>query len=166
MRYLLPVLAAALVAVLVQAQEVDTVSTSAYDVAPWPLEGFCPSPEYPDLATRASVQGRVDAALHLRADGSVSSWRIVKEDPRQIGFREQVENVLSNWAFSPALKEDRAVESDVTLEFSFLWGGKGRSANQRLAQAKAHNEGRLRDPRVTYQPLPIVYVPPPVIMSR
>ena len=75
-------------------------------------------PRYQPGAVSERVEGKVQVAGVIRADGRVALVRILKSvDPR---LDQSAEEALLKWEFEPALRNGRPVEVDVVAEIPFV----------------------------------------------
>jgi len=68
-------------------------------------------PEYPQLAKRMNVSGKVKVEATIAADGHVTSTRVVGGSPLLVGAAT---DALKKWRFEPGAKETTEV-----VEFDF-----------------------------------------------
>ena len=92
-----------------------------FEVAPQPLRDFSPQPEFPELAKTAGVAGKVIIQVYVDKRGEVKKWNIVKEDPKGLGFGEEVEKVIKKWKFTPAIQQGNPVGVWVAVPFTFRY---------------------------------------------
>ena len=90
-----------------------------FEVPPQPLPDFSPQPEFPELAKTASVPGKVIVQVYVDKRGEVKKWKIVKEEPANLGFGEEVERVIKKWKFTPAIQQGNPVGVWVAVPFTF-----------------------------------------------
>lgn len=144
--------------------ETDSIQ---YDVAPWPVEGKCPLPKYPELAGKAGVSGKVVVWLNIDTLGRVVESRVSEAKPPKIGFEQEVKKTCLNWTFSPAKSKDRMVNSWIDLSFEF------RSTSSRTHEsysldslAAAEQTSRFIDSTEALHDLnhSFEYVPPPILI--
>jgi len=77
-------------------------------------------PVYSEELSKAGVQGQVELALIVEADGSVSSPEVLKSpDPR---LNPIALDTLKAWRFQPALEAGAPVASDIVLPIVFKLG--------------------------------------------
>ena len=96
-----------------------TIHGPAYEVPPQPKPDHCPQPEFPDLAKRNGIQGKVMVRAYVDEKGVVRKWLFSKIDPVGWGFARAVENVITDWRFSPALKDGKPIGVWVAVPFNF-----------------------------------------------
>jgi len=92
-----------------------------FEVPPQPLDDFSPQPEFPELAKTAGVTGKVIVQVYVDKRGEVKKWKVVKEDPRDLGFGEEVEKVIKKWKFTPAIQQGNPVGVWVAVPFTFKY---------------------------------------------
>jgi TonB family protein len=78
-----------------------------------------PSPEYPNLAKVAGMQGRVWIRMYVDKTGKVRDWHVQKVDPPNMGFEESVVKVIPEWKFTPAIQQGSPVGVWVSVPFNF-----------------------------------------------
>jgi periplasmic protein TonB len=115
------------------------VSDGAGDLAIWeepipPIEEFIPvevypqalstnpQPAYPDIAKRAGVDGTVFAQVYVDRHGDVRKFQVVRVNPRQLGFDDEVLLVIPKWKFTPAIQQGQPIGVWVTIPFKFKLG--------------------------------------------
>jgi TonB family protein len=99
----------------------DLGSFTPYEVAPKPLEGFSPQPEFPEMAKMAAVPGKVVVQVYVDKKGEVKKWKVVKEEPKDLGFREEVEKIIPRWKFTPAIQQSNPVGVWIAIPFNFKY---------------------------------------------
>ncbi len=92
-----------------------------FEVAPQPLPDFSPKPETPEMAKMAGVQGKVIVQVFVDKKGEVKKWKIVKEEPKDLGFGEEVEKVITKWKFTPAIQQGNPVGVWIAIPFNFKY---------------------------------------------
>jgi TonB family protein len=92
-----------------------------FEVPPQPLPDFSPQPEFPELAKTAGVTGKVIVQVYVDKRGEVKKWKVVKEDPKDLGFGEEVEKVIKKWKFTPAIQQGNPVGVWVAVPFTFKY---------------------------------------------
>jgi TonB family protein len=75
-----------------------------------------PLPEYPALARRAGVQGRVILQVRMKTDGTVSVERVVEGEP---SLADAAVNSVKNWRGTPEKMGNEKVEVVSTVTFNF-----------------------------------------------
>lgn len=88
------------------------------EVEPAPLTTN-PQPEYPVMARISGVRGTVVMWVYVDKRGDVREWRLVKVDPVDLGFEQEVEKVIPKWKFAPALQQNQPVGVWVSIPFKF-----------------------------------------------
>jgi periplasmic protein TonB len=91
-----------------------------FEVPPQQLAN-CPQPAFPDLAKTAGVAGKVQVQIYVDKTGTVKKWKIVKVDPKGLGFEEEVEKVLPKWKFTPAIQQGSPVGVWISMPFKFSY---------------------------------------------
>ncbi|MGB7844728.1 MAG: TonB family protein [Candidatus Acidiferrum sp.] len=75
-----------------------------------------PTPEYPTLARKAGIQGRVVLQIRLKADGSVSVERVLEGEPALI---DAAIAAIRKWRGKPEQVSGKSVEVVSTMSFNF-----------------------------------------------
>lgn len=99
----------------------DIGSFTPYEVAPKPLPDFSPQPEFPDMAKMAAVPGKVVVQVYVDKKGEVKKWKVVKEEPKDLGFKEEVEKIIPKWKFTPAIQQNNPVGVWIAIPFNFKY---------------------------------------------
>ena len=73
-------------------------------------------PDYPEMAKRAGLEGVVFVAFTVGADGSVRDVRVVRGPEI---FRRAAVEAVSQFAFEPAVQNDRSVAVKMTMPIRF-----------------------------------------------
>jgi periplasmic protein TonB len=73
-------------------------------------------PEYPDIASKANITGKVFVTALITKEGKVE--RIGKITGPEV-FHEAVREAAMQWEFEPAIQNDRPVKVWVSLPFTF-----------------------------------------------
>ncbi len=106
-------------------QETDEIPGSdifiPFEVAPQPLPDFSPKPDMPEMAKMAGVQGKVIVQVYVDKKGEVRKWKIVKEEPKDLGFGEEVEKIIPKWKFTPAIQQGNPVGVWIAIPFNFKY---------------------------------------------
>jgi len=89
-----------------------------------------PLPEYPALARRAGIQGKVVAEVRMRTDGTVTVDKIVQGSPT---LADAVVAAVKNWRGSPPQIGGKNVEVVSTWTFNFTLHGGGAGVGQSFA---------------------------------
>lgn len=97
-------------------------ATALVDVDAEPLPGN-PMPDYPDAALEEGIEGDLIARLQISSVGEVIAVNIVShqgaQDPR---LDEAAIAALSEWRFSPAIRDGQAAASVVQVPVEFRTG--------------------------------------------
>jgi TonB family protein len=96
-------------------------SFTAFEVPPQPLPDFSPQPSYPEMAKTAGVVGKVVIQVYVDKRGDVKKWQVVKEDPKGLGFGEEVTKIIPKWKFTPAIQQGNPVGVWVSVPFKFTF---------------------------------------------
>lgn len=81
-----------------------------------PLEGCAVLPRYPVFAREGGIQGTVQVRVLVDRGGKVAAVGRVRG---QSVFHQAVKEAVEEWEFYPAMQGTLAVETWVTLPFSF-----------------------------------------------
>ena len=74
---------------------------------------------YPPLAQEAGVSGEVELQIVIDEYGQVSKAEVAKEDPSGYGFKEACLEVIYQFKFRPAMKDNIPVKMEYIYPFSF-----------------------------------------------
>ena len=77
---------------------------------------FYPSPDYPQLAMRAGIQGRVRLQVRLKADGTLTVERVLEGEPALV---DAATAAVQQWRATPEQIEGKNVEVISTVSFNF-----------------------------------------------
>ena len=80
-------------------------------------------PDYPEIARKAGVEGRVTFTLSLDEEGIVREAVVVSATPEGI-FEEAARKAVMQWTFSPAMQQDRPIAVYVGMVVEFKLHGK------------------------------------------
>jgi len=75
-----------------------------------------PAPEYPALAQKAGLQGRVRMQVRVRADGSLSVDKIIEGEP---ALADAATSAIRQWRARPGQLGDKKVDIITTVTFDF-----------------------------------------------
>jgi protein TonB len=73
-------------------------------------------PEYPDLARRAGIEGKVVCKIVVGKDGLVKSATVIKSIPM---LDDAALAAVKQWVFSPGEQRDRKVQVNMTVPIDF-----------------------------------------------
>jgi TonB family protein len=76
-----------------------------------------PDPEYSEMARRVCFQATLRLRLVVDVDGRTHNLRL--SEPAGLGLDEQAEESVSQWTFSPAIREHSPVSVMINVEVSF-----------------------------------------------
>lgn len=76
-------------------------------------------PEYPELARRARVEGRVILQVVIHKDGTVGEMEVIKAPAADLGFGDAAKNAVSQWRYKPARQNGRPVDVFMTVVINF-----------------------------------------------
>ena len=99
----------------------DLGTFTPFEVPPQPLPDFSPQPAFPELAKTAGVTGKVIVQVYVDKKGEVKKWKIVKVDPKGLGFEDEVEKIIPKWKFTPAIQQGNPVGVWVAVPFNFKY---------------------------------------------
>jgi len=105
------------------ASSVDLTFYSARDIDVQPRTLREIVPEYPPVADRQRLSGKVRLQLKLEADGRVSDVEIVHADPPDV-FNESAIRAIRDAHFAPAQRNGRPVRAQVLIEVVYDWEGR------------------------------------------
>lgn len=86
-------------------------------VEKYPMVLMNPSPQYPDLARRAGIEGTVYVKMWVGKDGTVKSAEVVKSSSEI--FDQAAVDAAKRWRFTPAIMNNSPVSVFVTVPFKF-----------------------------------------------
>jgi len=86
------------------------------------LEDSYVSPQYPELARVARVEGNVILQAVIHCDGSVGELRVLRCSQPGFGFEDNAVTAVHKWRYSPATQDGRPVDVYFTVfvEFALL----------------------------------------------
>lgn len=76
-------------------------------------------PEYPELARRARIEGKVFLQAVIRKDGTVGDIKVLREPPGDLGFADRAVAAVSQWRYRPAMQNNRPVDVYFTVMVNF-----------------------------------------------
>jgi protein TonB len=92
-----------------------------YKLSPTPAKGYEEAIEkriqYPEMARKAGIEGRVYLAVDVNSEGKVIGTHVLRGIGG--GCNEEAERVVSTAEFNPAVKNGRAVCSQDTMRVTF-----------------------------------------------
>ncbi|MBF8294532.1 MAG: TonB family protein [Bacteroidetes bacterium] len=74
-------------------------------------------PKYPDIATRAGMEGTVWTKVSIDETGKVTNVTISKSDAEI--FNQVSIDAAMQWAFKPAMKDGKPIATEVAIPFKF-----------------------------------------------
>lgn len=81
-------------------------------------------PNYPRRALAAGIQGEVQLAFTITADGRVENLRVVSAEPAGV-FEREARRAASRWRFAPRRENGRPVAREATKTLYFrIEGGR------------------------------------------
>lgn len=78
-----------------------------------------PQPKYPDKARENGLTGKVIVKMYVDTNGKVQKWEFVKVEPTGFGFATEVEKLIKQWRFKPALRNGQPEGCWVAIPFNF-----------------------------------------------
>jgi len=96
--------------------EIEVVPFYKVEVKPEPV--FIPKPEYPELAKKAGIEGRVVVKMEIEIDGSVMDAQILRSSGNQ-NLDEAALSQARKCKFKPARQRDKLVRVWVNMPFDF-----------------------------------------------
>ncbi|MEM8548582.1 MAG: energy transducer TonB, partial [Pseudomonadota bacterium] len=78
-------------------------------------------PQYPRDAAMNGIEGWVDVAILIAADGSVKNVDVVDSDPRRV-FDKAARRAVYKWKFKPRVVDGQAVERTANTRLNFSLG--------------------------------------------
>lgn len=92
-----------------------------FEVAPQPLPDFYKQPAYPKMAMQAGVKGKVIVQIYVDKTGHVKKHEILSAKPDNLGFQQEVEKVIGDWRFTPAIQNGKPVGVWIQLPINFTF---------------------------------------------
>jgi periplasmic protein TonB len=77
------------------------------------------TPEYPELARVARIEGNVILQAVIRADGTVGDLKVLRCSQTTFGFEEAAVEAVRQWRYLPALLDGRPVDVFFTVFVDF-----------------------------------------------
>jgi protein TonB len=77
-------------------------------------------PQYTQEAIDAHIEGFVQLAIVIEADGSVSDVRVIESLDPTFGLDDQAVKAAWQWSFKPATKDGQPVAIGVDLQLRFM----------------------------------------------
>lgn len=77
------------------------------------------APDYPTDAENAGITGYADILITVDENGSVTSAKIVEENPQGFGFGDAAAAAVYKWRFRPAEKENIPVRMEYVTRINF-----------------------------------------------
>lgn len=104
---------------------VDLTYYSAHDLEVQPHALRVIRPDYPDMADRQQLSGKVRLQLKLEADGRVTDVAVVSAAPPGV-FEDSAIKAFRDARFAPAQKNGHPVRALVLIEVVYDWAGQTR----------------------------------------
>ncbi len=110
------------VEIVIQEMELEDVIPASdvftpFEVPPQPIVN--PSPDFPEIARNAGVEGMVVMKIYVDTKGNVRKWEVMKAQPAGLGFEEEVIKVIQKWKFTPAIQQNKPVGAWIAVPFNF-----------------------------------------------
>ncbi|MBF8296831.1 MAG: TonB family protein, partial [Bacteroidetes bacterium] len=102
-------------------------------------------PKYPDIATRAGMEGTVWTKVSIDEAGKVTNVTISKSDAEI--FNQVSIDAAMQWVFKPALKDGKPIATEVAIPFLF------KMADKQIEKRSGKLAGSVSD-RDSGQPIP------------
>jgi protein TonB len=87
---------------------------------PMLLKGSQVLPEYPALARKAGVSGKVLLEAVVRADGSVGDVKVLQSPGANLGFEDVTMEAVRQWRYRPGMQNGRPVAVFFTIVVEFV----------------------------------------------
>lgn len=100
--------------------DTEVASATAEEFYPFdtpPVLKTYPTPEYPEAARRAGLEGRVAVKVLVGSDGSVVETTVLSASDDI--FAEAAQEAMARARFEPALKDGKATRSQVMVPVEF-----------------------------------------------
>ena len=82
-------------------------------------------PVFPPAALAARLSGVVSLKVAVLKDGSVGKIEVVDCSHPKVGFEQAAVEAVKKWRFDPGMREDEAVDYDLSFRLNFRGGGPG-----------------------------------------
>lgn len=92
-------------------------------------------PKYPDLATRAGMEGTVWTKVSIDETGKVTKVTISKSDAEI--FNQPSIDAAMQWVFKPAMKDGKSIATEVAIPFRFKMQGQAVGGPTDYTQGKS-----------------------------
>jgi protein TonB len=76
-------------------------------------------PHYSPAAKDAKVQGHVEVAAVVQANGTVGDVRVTKSLDQKYGLDEEAVKAVKQWQFDPGRKHGKPVPVEVSIDLTF-----------------------------------------------
>jgi TonB family protein len=106
---------------IITAAKIDTTAKAHQftDVDQMPVPIKTATPEYPEAARKAGIQGTVWVNLLVGVDGKVKDVKVIKMNDGSPEIQQSALDAAKKYTFKPALKANKPVEVWATLPFNF-----------------------------------------------
>jgi protein TonB len=88
------------------------------EMDPIPLD-INPNPDYPEMARRAGMEGKVIVWVKVDTEGNVIEYHVENAKPAGLGFEDAVLKVIPHWKFTPAIQQNHPIAVWVSVPFRF-----------------------------------------------
>ncbi|RMG43562.1 MAG: energy transducer TonB [Acidobacteria bacterium] len=76
-------------------------------------------PEYPELARKARIEGKVILRAVIRKDGTVGDIEVLRAPMPDLGFTEAAIAAVRQWRYRPGVQNGRPVDVYLTVTVNF-----------------------------------------------
>ncbi len=76
-------------------------------------------PEYPELARRARIEGKVILQVIVQKDGTIGDLSVLSEPAANLGFSDAALAAVEQWRYRPAMQNGRPVDVFITVVVTF-----------------------------------------------
>jgi TonB family protein len=114
-----------------------------FDIPPRALHTVAPT--YPEEAIEAGIEGELHFQVCIDDAGDVAEIKVVKVEEGQQLLEAAAVEALRQWTFSPALKDDKPVPSQILLPIRFQLDGeeeKTRNGNEEESASTTGSDGK------------------------
>ncbi|MFQ5766555.1 MAG: energy transducer TonB [Acidobacteriota bacterium] len=84
-----------------------------------PVAIYKPRPEYPEMARKAGIQGKVFLQAVISSDGTVKDASVLSSTSTNAGFEEAALKAVKTWRYKPAEQNGRPVDVLFTIVVNF-----------------------------------------------
>jgi TonB family protein len=83
------------------------------------IPGTRVEPDYPEMARRTGVEGKVIMQAVIHKDGTVGEIQVLRAPQPDLGFSEAAQEAVRQWRYIPAKQGDRPVDVYFTIVVDF-----------------------------------------------